>query len=180
MATFFRRTSLHSESGVNFTVTLGLFTEVSNAKELRECLMRKEFNDGVTFLKAKLLTHPDQALISAQKAALAFARSKMVTRTMGTEVIYNVSSSKNITDSLKTFGIGDDDSELLMVAIAEAPDSVEGQVRDKVKGQMRDLDELNPDPDLIAKAHKLKNVQLTDVELSSLLISRTASKDIGL
>ena len=60
-----------------------------------------------------------QVLVSARKSLLACARGKMTTRSATTEILFNLSSSKNITDSLVKFGIGDDDKDLIAVIIAD-------------------------------------------------------------
>lgn len=119
---------------------------------------------------------------------MADARQKKSTRTLSTEVIFNLSSSKNITASLQTFGIGDDDQNLIAVIFDDLTSNSSDADRQKrqenflelVDGQVSNLDELTSIRDLnaITKAHKLKHLGGDRDKLARLLISRSAAKDL--
>ena len=170
------------------SLSIALFRNVSNSKELRKNIMEKgtllgdEFDKQkhqIALLKAKLVASPLQASISAQKALISHIKCAMTTRTWSTEVIYNLSSSKNITESLKTFGIGDDDSELLVVAL-NATEDVEKEIVQRIHGDIAPLEDLEQITDWpkIRKVHKMKG-DIHEEALKSLLISKSAAKDLS-
>ncbi len=85
------------------------------------------------------------------------------------------------------FGLGDTDKDLLAVIVTkEGPDCAcvaEQRLKDNVEGRLADLRELESverDVAAVRKAHKLKEGECAHGQdfLKSLLISKTASKDI--
>ncbi len=109
-------------------------------------------------------------------------------RSLGAEILYNLATgSKNITESLTRFGLGDADRDLLAVIVTkEGPNcacAAELRLKDNIEGRLAGLNELDSvERDLAAvrKAHKLKEAECAHGNdfLKSLLISKTASKDI--
>ena len=92
------------------------------------------------------------------------------------------SGSKNITDSLQKFGIGDEDEDLLVVLL-DGDEQKESEIEKTVQGDLVDISELEQvtDLDKIAKVQKLNGFpeMKKDVNLvKSFLISRAASKEI--
>ena len=88
------------------------------------------------------------------QACLSEKRGTMKTRSVNTEVLYNLSSSKNITDSLVKFGVGDADTALVVAVVDNSLD----RVREVVKGDWVDVENVRSgcDTALIAKTHKLR------------------------
>lgn len=166
-------------------LVLVLFRNVSNADTVRQMLLKGDLGLGLSLLKASLVPDPRLVQVAWFKAQLAQSRDAMTTRQMATEIVFNLSSSKNITDSLQKFGIGADDRDLLAVIFDPDPEAVKKKLLEVVEGEERDPSELSnlADTEKIFKYHKLKGSPL---ELSGereplvdLLISRVASKDIG-
>merc|ERR1711874_332403 len=112
--------------------------------------------------------------VAANKACLSETRGTMKTRSLNTEILYNLSSSKNITDSLVKFGVGDTDSSLLVAVVDNSLD----EVREVVNGDWVDVEEVKTgcDTDLIAKTHKLKQEEMGKHLVGS-LVSRIAAKE---
>ena len=92
---------------------------------------------------------------------------------INTEILYNLSSSTNITDSLKKFGGQDDDESFVVV-------SFESDIKELIKvfdGEWVDMNQLQQhiDKELLKKIHKLKLEELDD--LTGSLCSRISGKD---
>ncbi len=91
-----------------------LLANVENAAELRSILLSTSGEarrlEGIALVKAALLP-PDlmQVRVAARKAQAASRAGKMTTRTVSAELVYNLSSTKNIRESLEKFGVGDGD-----------------------------------------------------------------------
>lgn len=109
---------------------------------------------------------------------------QLTTRSWATEVLFNLSGSKNITDSLQKFGIGDDDTDLIVI-MHNSSENDEKTLSDKIRGDLVNLSELENVSNFeeICKLHKLKGMPdlMSDIAmLQSFLISRAATKCISL
>merc|ERR1719458_1151811 len=144
-----------------------LLTNVENAAELRSMALA---TSGLALAKAALLPDLLQIRVAAAKALASEKAGRMTTRSVSAETVYNLSSTKNIRESLLKFGIDDENGE--------AEKRLTEAVRGEVERDPEDISGLT-DWDLVAKAHKEKNVSDRKA-LTSLLISRTAAKDIVL
>jgi tRNA threonylcarbamoyladenosine modification (KEOPS) complex Cgi121 subunit len=63
-------------------------------------------------------------LAAANKALIAESRGKLVTRTIYSEMIFNVSGSKHITEALKKWGISDSSTGLVVAMLNVTPEEV--------------------------------------------------------
>ena len=126
---------------------------------------------------------------AANKACLAKSRGNMKTRSVNTEVgqttavvimlistvqiLFNLSSSSNITDSLNKFGAGDAATEIFVAGV----DKDLEDAKQNVDGDWVELDLLTKylDNKTLTKLHKLKPEELCD--LTGSLCSRISAKD---
>lgn len=110
---------------------------------------------------------------AANKACLAQSRGGMRTRSVNTEILFNLSSSSNITESLQRFGVGDGDKEILVVGVNNSLEDV----REVVMGDWVGMDRLGSylDKNALTKLHKLKPEEFEDLVGS--LCCRIAAKD---
>eukprot|EP00092_Neocalanus_flemingeri_P108081 GFUD01138744.1.p2 GENE.GFUD01138744.1~~GFUD01138744.1.p2 ORF type:complete len:105 (-),score=40.46 GFUD01138744.1:156-470(-) len=81
---------------------LGLITQVSNTMQVREKVIKGELD--CTMIRSCLVPSYLVVATAANKACLAKSRGNMKTRSLNTEILFNMSSSSNITDSLNKFG----------------------------------------------------------------------------
>ncbi len=101
------------DSTLQMSTELLLLLDVRNAGEIRTRLTRSSepsdvlLRQRVVLIKARLVCDAMQLRVAAHKAMLAEAREKMFTRTIGAEVLLLLSPSTNISQSLKAFGIDD-------------------------------------------------------------------------
>ena len=80
-------------------------------------------------VKSSLIPSPLVVAVAANKADLARKRGNMKTRSVQTETLYNLSSSKNITESLKNFGGGDSDQSFVVAGFGVGLEAARGVIR---------------------------------------------------
>jgi len=151
---------------------VGYVENVTNTPQIRQAVLDKSLDCVV--IKGSLVPSPLLVGVAANKAALANSRNTMRTRSIHTEVLYNLSSSTNISQSLNNFGASEADSSLVVCSFNKDL----SQAREKISGDWRPLETLadNLDIKLLKKLHKLKDCELDENLLNS-LISRVAAKD---
>ncbi|KAK9500548.1 hypothetical protein O3M35_001792 [Rhynocoris fuscipes] len=153
-----------------------LFRKVSNVKELREKLLKNELDCAL--IKAELIYDPIQIAIAGSKAILFIDYSKMVTKTLYTEILFNLSTSKNITQSLKTFGVNDNDENMIL---AHFGDSVSlDRLIDNVSGEQVDWNQLNDIRKLddINRCYNIKKQESIATHTLDSILTRIATKHL--
>ncbi|CAO2204746.1 unnamed protein product [Urochloa humidicola] len=110
------------------SVSLALYSDVSNSRELLDLMQSGKLEPEVAFLNASLVPDVFPVLAAAHKALLSKARESLTTRTLHSELVYNYSGSKHITESLKRCGISDDTTYIL-AARFDASDEEEHKQR---------------------------------------------------
>jgi len=150
---------------------LGLVINVTNCKEIREKVIGGKLN--CVLIKPSLVPSCLVVATAAAKACLAKSRSLMRTRSINTEILFNLSSSTNITESLNKFGVGESDTEILIVGV----DNSLEDVMENVSGDWVDTEHLETYLDIptLTKIHKLKKEELSD--LTGSLCTRISAKD---
>ena len=115
-------------SSTKTQLTIGYVKSVENAKEVRKLLMSGGLPDTL-LVKSSLIPSPLVVAVAANKADLARKRGNMKTRSVQTETLYNLSSSKNITESLKNFGGGDSDQSFVVAGFGVGLEAARGVIR---------------------------------------------------
>ncbi|KAK4849497.1 hypothetical protein QYF36_025437 [Acer negundo] len=160
------------------TLSLALFTDVTNSKELLEFMQAGTLEPEVAFLNASLIPDVFPLLAAAHKTLVSKSRESLTTRTLHSELVYNYSGSKHITESLKRCGISDSSTYVLAARFNASPDEMKA-VEKLINGKEIDLEELEGRAD---KAHIQKHYKITALELgiSSLadaITCRIAARD---
>ncbi|XP_053607553.1 EKC/KEOPS complex subunit Tprkb-like [Plodia interpunctella] len=94
-----------------------LFTNVQNIDFIRDNIVKGVWKCSV--IKASLIVDPLQVAVAANKAVLAEKHNSMITKTVFAEILYNLSLTKNISQSLSKFGIDKDNSLLFCFLITD-------------------------------------------------------------
>ncbi|MED6207788.1 hypothetical protein PIB30_038791 [Stylosanthes scabra] len=104
------------------TLSLALYTDVNNSKELLESMQAGTLEPEVAFLNALLIPDVFPLLAAAHKTLVAKSRDSLTTRTLHSELVYNYSGSKHISESLKRCGISDNTTYILAARFDATPD----------------------------------------------------------
>uniref|UniRef100_A0A7N0TE64 Uncharacterized protein n=1 Tax=Kalanchoe fedtschenkoi TaxID=63787 RepID=A0A7N0TE64_KALFE len=143
-------------------ITLALFTDVANSKKLLDLMQAGTLDPEVAFLNASLIPDVFPVLAAAHKMVTAKSRDSLRTRTPHSELVYNYSGSKHISESLRRCGISENTSYIL-VARFNGSDAEMKAVGELVKGKEIDLEELK---NKASQAQILKHYKITSQELA--------------
>ncbi|CAB4290479.1 unnamed protein product [Prunus armeniaca] len=162
------------------TLFLALFTEVTNSKELLDSMQSGTLDPEVAFLNASLIPDVFPLLAAAHKTLVAKSRESLTTRTLHSELVYNYSGSKHITESLKRCGISESSTYVLAARFNASSDEIEQKAVEKlINGKEIDLEELGgrADQAQIQKHYKITSVELGISSLADAITCRIASRD---
>ncbi|XP_043092543.1 EKC/KEOPS complex subunit TPRKB [Puntigrus tetrazona] len=163
-----------------YTVTQLLFKDVKNATELRKMAVNGEIKGAL--INPSMVVDAFQILVAANKAVHLHKNGKMKTRSLYSEIIFNLSPTNNISEAFKRFGISDGDSAVHVVLVHGKDETldVDGIVS-KVDGQQIAVDRVSGLTD-VAKIKKLYKVAPQEEKCGSLLdavVCRMATKDVA-
>ena len=169
-----------------------LFKDIKNGKEIHSHILEGSLKCAA--IKPALIAHPLQIAVACKKSLAASvaistneAKSKgLMTKSIFTEILYNLAPTKNIAESLKTYGVSNNDHEIIFVLIKEqnqeyssSQDELLSKVDGKLVSNLMDDKEGLPcftNWNSIVKLHKLKSI--TDKKcIVDVLVSRAATKD---
>nr|XP_043625295.1 EKC/KEOPS complex subunit TPRKB [Erigeron canadensis] len=160
------------------TLSAALFTDVSNSKELLEQMQSGTLEPEVALFNASLIPDIFPVLAAAHKTLVAKSRNSLTTRTLHSELVYNYSGSKHISESLKRCGISDSTPYVLVVRF-DATDEEMIAMKTLIKGQEIDLEELEgrANKPQIQKHYKITAVELGISTLGDAITCRIAARD---
>ncbi|RCV24590.1 hypothetical protein SETIT_5G097700v2 [Setaria italica] len=160
------------------SVSLALYSDVSNSRELLDLMQSGKLEPEVAFLNASLVPDVFPVLAAAHKALLSKARESLTTRTLHSELVYNYSGSKHITESLKRCGISDD-TMYILAARFDASDEEMKAVGKLISGAEIDLGELESraNQPQILKHYKIPAQELLISTLPDAIVCRIAARD---
>ncbi|CAH9100409.1 unnamed protein product, partial [Cuscuta europaea] len=123
------------------TLSIILFSDVSNSKELLESMQAGTLEPEVALLNASLIPDVFPLLAAAHKTLVSKSRESLTTRTLHSELVYNYSGSKHISESLKRCGISDNSSYVLAARFGASTDEI-AAIQNLIKGTKAELKEL--------------------------------------
>ncbi|KAL5714173.1 hypothetical protein ACHQM5_016170 [Ranunculus cassubicifolius] len=160
------------------SLALALFTDVTNSKELVELMQAGTLVPEVAFLNASLIPDVFPLLAAAHKTVVVKSRDSLTTRTLHSELVYNYSGSKHITESLKRCGISETCTYILVALFNGTSGEMEA-AKKLVNGKEIDLEELDSraNKPQIQKHYKITAPELGISSLSDAIVCRIAARD---
>ncbi|XP_015125715.1 EKC/KEOPS complex subunit Tprkb [Diachasma alloeum] len=155
-------------------LTLHLFTNVENTREIKKRIQAGKLQCCI--LKASMIVEPFQVVVAANKAVLRMNSGSMITRGVFTEILYAISSSTNISQSLMRFGIDDKDRNIVVAFIhgEDGREELEGEVLGQIEGERTPISRLREfaDVGLVRKTYKIDEEELKVSSLEDSIVSR--------
>ncbi|XP_072311089.1 EKC/KEOPS complex subunit TPRKB [Eucyclogobius newberryi] len=160
-------------------VTQMLFKDVKNAAELKQSAVEGKFNGAL--ISPTMVFSPFQALVAANKAVHLQKIGKMKTRSLFSEIIFNLSPTNNISEAFKRFGISDGDSSVLVVLVHNQDDAPPlSEIVNRVAGQQIPVHDISSLSDT-TKVKKFFKITPQEEKIGTLLdavVCRMAIKDV--
>ncbi|MFS8018107.1 putative CGI121/TPRKB superfamily protein [Helianthus anomalus] len=160
------------------TLSVALFTDVANSMELLELMQAGTLEPEVALLNASLIPDIFPVLAAAHKTLVAKSRDSLTTRTLHSELVYNYSGSKHISESLKRCGISDSTTYILVARFGALEEEMTA-LKTLIKGKEIDLEELEgkANKPQIQKHYKITGVELGISTLGDAITCRIAARD---
>ncbi|XP_028781047.1 EKC/KEOPS complex subunit Tprkb-like isoform X2 [Neltuma alba] len=132
----------------------------------------------VAFLNALLIPDVFPVLAAGHKTLIAKSRDSLTTRTLHSELVYNYSGSKHITESLKRCGISDTTTYILAARFDATPEEMKA-IEKLINGKEVDLEELEARANQaqIQKHYKISGPELGVSSLADAITCRIAARD---
>ncbi|KAG0259484.1 hypothetical protein BG011_002596 [Mortierella polycephala] len=130
-------------------IHMACFTGVKNAAALKERLQNQDKSLAFAMVESNLIMDVFQLLVATTKAAHDNEAGKLSTQTVSSEIIYNLSPTKNIAESLKRFGITEDTTSLIAVKIGGNSDEVLEDMSTTVDGNLVSFSALDQEKDMV-------------------------------
>jgi len=156
-----------------------IFRDVKNAVELRRLLRRGEIDAAM--IRPELVAEPFILLAAANRAIHQAAHNRMYTRSLSAELIYSLSPTRNISESLNVFGIAENSHNLVVAIFGDSSGKRLTEVAKRIDGKaapleaLRDLRQMT----LIKRVYQVEEPELNSGNISDLIVSRIVAKDIG-
>ncbi|KAK7086477.1 hypothetical protein SK128_016010 [Halocaridina rubra] len=165
------------EDAAHTRCQLLLYRNIENAAAVRQLIMKGQVE--ASLIKPDMLVDAFQVLVAANKAVRSLNAKKMTTRSVFAEIIYNLSTTKKISDSLTSFGLGDSDTDILAVLLDPDVEEKTKKLKSQIEGEIFPLDQLSTltNQSKVIEYYKITPEELSISSLLDSVVSRMACKE---
>ncbi|RHY02611.1 hypothetical protein DYB36_012595 [Aphanomyces astaci] len=136
----------------------------------------------VEFVRQDLVVSLFQVHAAASRALLSVQNHSMTTNSLHSELVFNLSGTRNVTDSIRRFGISNQATQVLVCVFddATALDTVGIDGVLKPVTSIENHAHLTPEHMQVLKKHyKIQDLELQVTTLSDAIVSRIATKNVN-
>lgn len=156
------------------------FTNVKNIKSLKENMFLIFKDKSPVLICSKLIVDPFQIVVAANNAYLACENSSMKTKTVATEILFYLSSSKKISQSLQDMSANDQDEDMIVALVSKFSNVPEMKIFHEkcITGFEADLSEhtKNIDENYIKSYYGIKQIESDNTNLLDSIVTRIACR----
>lgn len=135
-------------------------------------------------ISRRLIVDPFQIVVAVNNAYLSCENSCMKTKSLANEILFNLSSSKNITQSLKEISANDQDNDMIVAIISKFSNVPEMKIFQEkcITGCETDISDIaeNIDEDYIKSYYKISQIENGNSSLLDSIVTRIACKALTL
>nr|XP_021197481.2 EKC/KEOPS complex subunit Tprkb [Helicoverpa armigera]XP_021197482.2 EKC/KEOPS complex subunit Tprkb [Helicoverpa armigera]XP_049699598.1 EKC/KEOPS complex subunit Tprkb [Helicoverpa armigera] len=159
----------------NTLLKMYLFQNIQNLEVIRSNIIQGVWNCAA--IKPNLIIEPFQVAVAANRAVLSEKQGALVTKTVFSEILYNLSLTRNITQSLTRFGIEKDPNLLICFLVTDQSDASK-DILPQIEGEMLPMSDLNgfTCSKNLKSIYKLKDIP-THQDLTDVIVSRMVTKN---
>ncbi|XP_067931236.1 EKC/KEOPS complex subunit TPRKB-like [Watersipora subatra] len=156
---------------------IAVIINVSNGPILRKSLLDGKLSSSL--LNCTNILNQDQLNLAVFKAIVSQAQNCMVTRNIYSEIIYQLSPNKQISQAFKLFSMQETDKEFVAITLGHQKEKDMEEVIALSGGECRSLDDISSfnSTEAIKKTYKIEESELLLGSLSDAVISRIAGKE---
>ncbi|RIB05924.1 hypothetical protein C2G38_554459 [Gigaspora rosea] len=162
-------------------IHITLYINVKNSAELKKRLLSHDQELKYAFIDAKIVLDKFQLLVAVNNAVHYEKYSILKTHNVHSEIVYNLSPTTNISESLRRFGISDSTNEIVIVKVGGNSDEVKSHLNTLIDGEESSLDELSRFTDLnsIRKYYKIGANVKDHEEILNMIVGSIAIKNVN-
>jgi EKC/KEOPS complex subunit CGI121/TPRKB len=125
------------------------FTDVTNAKQLKERLQAGDDRLAYAFIDGRSILSQFHLLVAARRAVEALRDQRLKTHNVHSEIVYNLAPDTNIGNALRHFGIAEDTKAMAVIKISKASrEVIEADLVTLIQGTATHIDRIGADVDL--------------------------------
>lgn len=123
---------------------------------------------------------PFQIHAAASRALLCETTTRLTTKTLHAELVFNLSGSRNVSESFRRFGVSPDCTTLVL-CVFDADEAALARAAALVQGEHTPLSELGQhltpaDMKALKKFYKIQDLELSSSSLTDAIVNRIATK----
>lgn len=152
-----------------------LIKNVKNIGTIRTNIVKGNWKCAV--IKPSLILDVFQVVVAANRAVVSERAHTMMTKTVYSEILFNLSLTKNISQSLSKFGIEKDNNILICFLIEDIDEKYSEEIIEQIEGECCPVSDLTKFSNLndIKSVYKIKNVK-NDVDILDVIVNRMVTK----
>ncbi|KAG2224896.1 hypothetical protein INT45_010845, partial [Circinella minor] len=148
-------------------VHIALFRNITNAPELRQRLIAQDTTLACALVEANVIMNVFHILLAVNRAVHDEQNNQIKSHNVHSEIVVDLSSTPNITQSFRRFGLSDETKDLLVIKIGGDASEVKKEMRKNIKGKLVPLRQLEDLRDIkkIKKYYQVGNEENPNVIL---------------
>ncbi|GES79769.1 CGI-121-domain-containing protein [Rhizophagus clarus] len=157
------------------------YKNVSNAADLRKRLLSHDQELSYAFIDAKVVLDKFQLLIATNDAVHHELNSSLITHNIHSEIVYNLSPTTNISESLRRFGIADSSTSIAVVKVGGNSEEVKSHLSTLIHGEESDIKDFSSFADIskIKKYYKIDDKINDQNEILDMIVGSIAVKSVN-
>lgn len=160
------------------------FTNVKNIQWLKDNMVNIFKDKSPVLISRKVIVDPFQIVVAVNNAFLSSENSCMKTKSLATEILFNLSMSKKITQALNDISSNAQDDDMIVILISKFSNVPELKIFHEkcITGCEADITELteNIDVNYIKSYYGISETESKNSSLLDSIITRIACKSLTL
>lgn len=155
-----------------------LYEDISNMKEIKDQVMKGSLKAAV--VNPVLIYHIDQLIFAAHKCIYSHNNVQLKTKSIYTELLYDLFPTRSIRDALKNFGTQDDATAAIFVVFRSENQKLKNGLESQVVGNLVSLDRIAELRDVAAirKLYKIPSEVAGEETVLNSILTKMAAKEL--